>query len=574
MKTEDNRFLEVLKRYISMKLILAMVFLLGVGSILVYFSFIYPGSLIFQIFGEAGKALFITAVISGGVKWYMTRQYLELEKEKEKILYRDLFETLTNLQNKIVEQLTNLGDKVSQQTDRMIDSASSLDALQRTDVIRFYSNRNEATSDVKTDIQDPNITYLRIIGISLNDFLRPGNPIFHDEIWKTIEHYIIGKTSPRKPLDIKILLIDPNCYGAYHRSKAEETIHIGVAGRLETDVLDSIKTLHKIEHQARQDGKVNFEVKLYRTPPILYLVQTDFVSYVQQYYFWPEYNPNLNIPTIRYQGRISSEAQGCSIHDEMKFHFKYLWDNCSITTHEYLEEYNRGYDEVIRIANIKNVYYMYSEKDLCKEKMLYLMNTTKDILYIKGISLRSFFRTGKLFDTFCKIATKEGLEVKILLIDPECEQAKFRSFREYLLKNPDTEFRNFQEEETLRKSQDLYKDVEVSIGNIKDYLKELSREGKKHNIAVRVYSSAPECFMLLTDDSVLVEQYHYGKISPPEKETEKIKSRLLGGDVPAIEYKKPDSEMLKTHSLRNPYEIFKNHFEYVFKYCSKSVEEI
>lgn len=327
--------------------------------------------------------------------------------------------------------LTNLGGKISEQTDKMIVSASSLDSMQKADVIRFYESRNKASEDIKDDIQDANITLLRIIGISLNDFLRPGHPIFH-EAWKTIEHYITKQQLPQAPIDIKLLLIDPTCYGAYHRSKAEETDHVGIAGRLEDDVLDSIKTLHDLEQQAKQN-QIQFEVKLYRTPPILYLVQTNFVSYVQQYYFWPQHNLNLNIPVIRYQGRSSSETQGHSMHDEMKFHFGYLWNNCSVSTHNYLKEYNIGCDEAIRKANIENIYY---DLDLCKQRILHLMNKTQRYLWIKGVTLNSFFKTGELFNTFCQVAMKKGLEVKILLIDLESKQAKFRSFREHLLKNP------------------------------------------------------------------------------------------------------------------------------------------
>lgn len=129
--------------------------------------------------------------------------------------------------------------------------------------------------------------------------------------------------------------------------------------------------------------------------------------------------------------------------------------------------------------------------------------------------------------------------------------------------------REFSDE--TRKTQILYRDAEESINNAKDFLKELEGQNTQHNIHIKVYSSASECFMLLTDDSVLVEQYHYGKIRPPEEDAEKIKSKILGGDVPVIEYKKPKPQILRDHPLRNPYGIFKDHFEYVFTHCAKDV---
>src|SRR6185436_9234574 len=262
-------------------------------------------------------------------------------------------------------------------------------------------------------------------------FLRPGKNNFH-EAWQMIEHYIKGEKLLGHPLYIKVLLIDPTCQGAYHRSRAEET-QVGGAGRLGNNVFESLRALCEFERQQEKRKSIHLEVKLYRTPPILYLVQTDFVSYVQQYHFWPQYNPDLNIPVIRYQGRSSSDTQGRSMHDELSFHFDYLWKHCSVNIPEFLEEAARGYDTAVREASIENI--CYDDPALCKKRILHLMDGAKERLYLKGITLRTFFSDGELFDKFCEVAVKDGIEVRVLLADPECEQAKIRSFREYLLKN-------------------------------------------------------------------------------------------------------------------------------------------
>jgi hypothetical protein len=157
----DARFLAVLKRFVSLRLLFSSIALIAAGLLLVYFSFGRTKSLDFYLLQEAGKAILITAVVNGGVKWYLTRQSLELENARNEILSRELFSSLDSLRKEVLRQ-----------TESMAASASSLTALQAADVSRFYRSRNEASGDIRQALTDPGVSAIKIIGISLNDFIR------------------------------------------------------------------------------------------------------------------------------------------------------------------------------------------------------------------------------------------------------------------------------------------------------------------------------------------------------------------------------------------------------------------
>lgn len=327
-------------RFTQSTLILLMIMFAALGFTLIYLCHNNAEkSIWYYVLAKVGEAIFISSIIAGAVKWFMAKRYTDLIKSGQKV-YRDEY------QEELKKTLENLEKGILNQTDYIAKQASSIESMQKSDIKQLYHNRNVAANDIKTDIEEPSITYLRLIGISFNDFLRSGDNPFH-KAWETIEHYVRAKKIPQKRIDIKLLLVDPACSGAYHRSKAEETIHVGIPSRLDGEVKDSIDFLHKLIHESSTDH-VSFDVRLYRMPPILNLVQTDFVSYFQQYHFWPQHNSNVNIPVLKFQGRSSTNVQGRSIHDDLGFHFNYLWDFCSTSLHDYVECFERGYDKALR----------------------------------------------------------------------------------------------------------------------------------------------------------------------------------------------------------------------------------
>ena len=68
--------------------------------------------------------------------------------------------------------------------------------------------------------------------------------------------------------------------------------------------------------------------------------------------------------------------------------------------------------------------------------MLWLLQHAKRRVYIQGITLRSFFDGKVLNRAINELVERGNVEIKILLLDPQSDQARYRSYREYLLNNP------------------------------------------------------------------------------------------------------------------------------------------
>ena len=78
--------------------------------------------------------------------------------------------------------------------------------------------------------------------------------------------------------------------------------------------------------------------------------------------------------------------------------------------------------------------------------------------------------------------------------------------------------------------------------------------------------------MMMSDESVLVEQYHYGKIS------QLVRTEILGRDMPILEYKRFDHihgyiDIDDPSMPLQTYELMKSHFEFVFKKCAYEIPD-
>jgi len=204
---------------------------------------------------------------------------------------------------------------------------------------------------------------------------------------------------------------------------------------------------------------------------------------------------------------------------------------------------NVGVAETVRDANISNMFYNYAES---RARIIKLIEKTQKRLWIKGISLHSYFTyaNADLIEAVIN-AYERNVDVKILLINPNSEQAKFRSFREYLMGHPDSQMEHLMKK--ARHGERLYTDTATSINFIRLQLK---NRVQNRELGVKLYNSGPECFTLLTDEAVLVEQYHYGKI------TGSVQTGLiLGGDIPVTEYLKKQADQI-ADKKKDPYQLF------------------
>jgi hypothetical protein len=91
---------------------------------------------------------------------------------------------------------------------------------------------------------------------------------------------------------------------------------------------------------------------------------------------------------------------------------------------------------------------------------------------------------------------------------------------------------------------------------------------KSGSVEMRCYSSAPGCFIVRVDDTVLVEQYLYGKI----ERTHSAKKEILGKDMPLFEFKKDTSQKAKFYEdlgQRNPFNLVADHFTFAWRLAKR-----
>ena len=542
-------FLHMLKKFFTYKLIVLSLLAFGIGVLIVYFCFGKSGtSLAYYILNEIGKAVFITAIVAGAIKWHMAREYDIIKKQKDGLIKHDLSETIENLQKDI-----------SAQTANITACSQSLDAMNSCDVSRLFRNRVKSSEEIKSVISEMSFSELKVIGISLNDFVRDENRTLHSA-WKIIESRIQSSksdTEAQNKIVVRVMIIDPLSKGAYLRSTAEE--QQGKKDRLLGDVDYSVKYFMELEEKSK-DSAIDLKVRLYRLPPILYLVWTPEVAFFHHYHFRPTHSSDINIPVQKIINRSYRGETEHKMHDELNFHFEWIWDKASISLVDYMNNCSEGTDKCIRKANISNMFY---DQSSSRKRIQYLIRKTDHILWIKGITLKSFFDYGELFDDIADCCSNKTLDIKILIINPKSEQAKYRSFREYLISNKEISIDNFDDE--LRKEQRLYKEIRETFRRILDFIDELKEKTANLKISVNFFNSSTESFSLITDDFVVLEQYHYGMVKPGGPN--KIKRRILGGNFPVIEYKRKGTS---EDTVDDPFSLMKDHFNFTFKHCSFS----
>lgn len=566
------------------------IILLLLGILICQYAFTSPNTDWWTNFlREFGVSLLVTGSITGFIYVFLTIFYDKFRSSLEQFVQDEVRDSLKRIQqgiqgqtDELVHSTQSLQSEIKGQTEDLVKAINSLDAMRKSGLVRVYRNRGDASSYIASDLTDLSIKEIQIIGISMNDFVQPSQSPLHFA-WQHLKK-IIKEGHPLRNeghhLEIRVLIIDPECFGAKLRAEGESTDSRSVADRLRDDVKGTSKELIELERYAaekNQNTGVTFQFRLYRLPPILFLCRTTIVSYLHQYYFWQSRASNVPIPTLEFRellepvGETDGErSKSESLHNEMKVHFDWIWQKASISSEEYLEQKFVGIDKGMYSTRAVNVFHESGEG---KERILWLLENAKRRIYIQGISLLSFFDSGEFFARIHKHIAKGQVEIKVLLIDPDNEQAKYRSFREYLFEDPNMSFEEYLLEPKLHSKMQLKSDTQKTIRHIR------SAYGSKpmQNFEVKAYNSAPNCFMLIVDDSLLIEQYHYGKKVPADYVSKF--PIILGKDSPLIEYINDENvesaaRLYKSNALRNPFNLMLDHFDFVFGKCAKPLDSL
>ncbi|GEM_PF-6284059 len=189
-------------------------------------------------------------------------------------------------------------------------------------------------------------------------------------------------------------------------------------------------------------------------------------------------------------------------------------------------------------SGILNIYQCRSDHR-AEERMIEALKRSQKKVDIIGISLRTFFQGGGMLNRAVNTLLQSSIQGRhlstqwrVLVIDPICNQARLRSRREEM---PSTD----------HEDGNLYREVNNTIEIVRNQYEEHGA-----NVKLHIYSGTPACFILIVDDVLFVEQYHYGR----------VRGQRVAELVPLVEVKK-DSKI---------YDELEGHFEYMWSELSQS----
>ncbi len=562
--TDDmrSRLTGILSGLVVNNLVLGTLILLITGIVLLVIGYTLslppPFTFVTDLSKQIGGGVLVTGVVTGLLRLLILGSYNKFVDQNDEFLRDD-----------VTQRLHDVKINIEQQTNALVATVASLKAMSELNILQIYAKRQDAGADIEQDIQAPGISRIYVIGISLNDFV--GGDRYFNTIWTKLQRYVTGESALPKgtsQLDIKILIVDPHCYGAHLRSFGENRRPGGSLSRLYNDVAGMINDLGALEETAQQkqhQTNVSFAFRLYRIPPQLFLFATDKVSYIEPYYFWSTRAPEASMPLIRCSsGQSTDTNRVIQLHTGMHEHFQLLWEYASVPSSAYREEHAIGADEGQYQCGIVNIFQDHHE---AKPRLLWLLQRAKKRIFIQGISLKSYF-DGYALNAAINEHLEDSaspVEFRVLLLNPDGEQAKYRSYREYLLNNPQMKREDYWSDLGLHERSDLYRDTRRTIERIHTMN---SRNNRK--IDFRLYDSAPACFMLLIDDIVLIEQYHYGSMHSHPLTTVNI---ILGADTALVEYHRPDQKRPNLYADRVEIDtvgLMEDHFHFVYNQCAET----
>lgn len=205
----------------------------------------------------------------------------------------------------------------------------------------------------------------------------------------------------------------------------------------------------------------------------------------------------------------------------------------------------RNYESVIR-SQINcfgelpepGIRHIYIGGEDVRRRVLQVIDDSIRELLIQGTSLYSFF-SDPAVNAVVISALQRSVSIRILLLDPDSEQAWFRS----RLKDESNSFGADISDDSVRRNA-------LPQADTRSTLRLLSALGTRYgkNLDVRLYSSTPEAFVLVTERSVIFQPYLLGR-------GEATTSALPTFEIANFE----DSDV-----GRSPYRLYREHVEHLY----------
>lgn len=553
-------YVRLLRDAVTLRVAIGTVLVVGIGVAVIalsYGPFFDPPDRSWVTFSvrQIGSGLLVVAIVNLILQVFIERYREQLSRGLERFIEQD-----------VTRDLKQIRAGIRRQAKVLLDGSTTLAALGASGVSQVYASRGEATETIRHDLEAAGLRQIRIMGVSLNDFLRSDQHENLHSAWRVVTSYVKGQRTAAQDLDIRVLIVDPHCFGALLRSHGEAREDDQLSGRLDEDVKATARRLGDLVDEARAmartgGGRVSFDFRLYRLAPTMFLCSTDKVSYVQPYYFWSRRQFDVTMPLMR--------LEGTPLHAAMADHFDLIWETASVDGAAWAEASEVGIDKGAQETGTVNVFIT---PGTGYDRMCWLIDHAEKRVWLQGISLKSFFEPGKLHAALRRAMRRTDVDVRILVLDPDSEQARYRSYREHDFSDHCatrySSYADYHEAADCHTESTLARDTRNTIKKIRALGGQCARQ-------TRLYSSAPSCFVLIVDDRVLVEQYHLGKAIPSEFRLEDQGAPpILGKDMAVFEYAKRPSVLVEQDESRNPHDLLENHFQFVYERCSLPVAEV
>jgi hypothetical protein len=554
-QSNDSRILRIGYDLVTMNLWLRTAILVGVSVALIVLSFhwqvITRPTIPAFLASQLGTGLLVGAVGAALVQAFIMSTPQKMQEFVDELRSRPGEKTLE-------ERLAELSDELRAHDQRTRTMAG--DVLDRIGVADVFTSPDETMAGISAVLADPAVTEIRLLGLSLGTwFGGRRNSRRADLPGQQLESLLRGTAadSPRRGnIHVRVLLLDPACLSLRlltHGAGSEATEELD---RLRNEISEIAEHLARLSREvANQRNGNSLQVRFYRSTPPFFLFISDRGVFVRSYYYGLAADHRAAIWHFNAQS-VAYEATGR--------HFDVLWDTDSTPCNEFLQHKSIGSDQGVSESGIVNIY---TERNSAQERIRWLITHAKKRVWIQGVSL-SHHLSPPLEEVMLRLLRNSTIDTRILILDPDSDQAVRKSYRDYLLDldgNNPIEYDEYLQDKKLHHSSDIYDRLQHSVQRFRS----MSLKAGGANFQVRQYSCAPTSYILIADDHVLIEQFHYGK---PVDVSNSIQAQLqLAREMPLVEYIRPHSGLFPPKPGLNPLAVIEDHFTQVFEHFGSRI---
>ena len=429
------------------------------------------------------------------------------------------------------------------------------ESLRQTGLLNVFASWEDATAEMSAAVADPQTIEIRLLGLDLTNWFAGRRSGGTESPGRLLERLLLDDETGakrRQGIRVRVLLLDPRCTAARVLTRGA-----GVHESEEWLELLRNETRRTAEHLSRLSGEVDgrqngnsLQVRFYDVFPGFFAFTAELGTFIRPYYAGIDSGPSL-APVWQY-------GAGSAVHEAAIRHFDVIWETSSVPCNEYLKEESAGVDQGIKVSGICNIY---SDLASAQQRITWLIGNAQRRVWIQGVSLIHHL-SPPLEDAILRLLLTPSIDARFLILDPDCEQARLKSYRDYLLDHEsgavDINYNQYTSDQLLHQNSLIY----ANIQHTTQRLMGMAGRSNADHFQLRHYTCAPTAYMLIADDHLLVEQFHYGK---PPMATDSMQAQLhLAREMPLIEYHHPSGLLFEPRPDFDPLAVAEDHFSHIF----------